>query len=134
MTFSNKITLVCMAVGILPAAMVFAGGIPPDQVDSGQIYYGQASSFENPAEVDIETVIASTPEYQEIQKKKIDHGTGKYWILYGQATNRALKAISDVADESDYDLIAESSYLGSLEEPIASVDITELVVSKVTED
>ena len=79
----------------------------------------------------METEIAAPPEYKEIVKKKIDPGTGKYWIRQGEASNRALRAISNVAAETDYDLIAEQGYLENLDPPIGSQDITELVVSKL---
>ncbi len=116
---------------LLSAIIALGDSIPKDQIDASQVYYGSPSSFEKAAEVDIETVIAATPEYQEIIKKKLDQGTGKYWILQGQASNRALKAIADVAAETDYDLIAEQGYLGILDPPIGCQDITDLVVSKL---
>ena len=127
----NRTALALACIIAMPLALVQADSIEKDQIDASQIYYGSPTSFENPAEVDVEAVIAATPEYQKIQKRKIDKGTGKYWILRGQASNRALKAISDVAEETDYDLIAEMGYLGNLEPPVACDDITELVISKV---
>ncbi len=116
---------------LLPAIVVVGESIPKDQIDASQIYFGSPTSFEKAAEVDIETVIAATPEYKEITKNKISRGTGKYWILQGQATNRALKAIADTAAKTDYDLIAEKGYLKKLKPPIGCTDITELVVSKL---
>ncbi len=129
--FGRKVGLAAALLLLVPAFFVSGDSIPKDQVDASQIYYGSPSTFDNAAEVDIETVIAATPEYQEIVKKKIDQGTGKYWILQGQASNRALRAISDVAAEMDYDLIAEQGYLENLDPPIGCEDITELVVSKL---
>ncbi len=129
--FGRRMGLVAALMLLLPAFFVAGDAIPKDQIDASQIYYGSASSFENAAEVDIETVIAATPEYQEITKKKLDQGTGKYWILQGQASNRALRAISEVAAETDFDLIAEQGYLENLDPPIGCQDITELVVSKL---
>ena len=114
---------------LLPVMIAVGGSIPKDQIDASQIYYGSVSAFEKAAEVDIETVIAATPEFQEITKKKLDQGTGKYWILQSEASNRALKAISDLAAETDYDLIAEQGYLEKLDPPIGCTDITKLVVS-----
>ena len=116
---------------LVPAFLVAGDSIPKDQIDASQIYYGSPSSFENAAEVDIETVIEATPEYQEITKKKLDRGTARYWILQSEASNRALKAISDLAAETDFDLIAEEGYLENLDPPIGSQDITKLVVSKL---
>ena len=129
--FGRKMGLATAVLLLLPAVYVAGDSIPKDQIDASQIYYGSPSSFDNAAEVDIETVIAATPEYKEIVKKKIDPGTGKYWILQGEASNRALRAISNVAAETDYDLIAEQGYLENLDPPIGCQDITELVVSKL---
>lgn len=123
-----------LAVAVLllvPAILAVGGSIPKDQIDASKIYYGSPSSFENAAEVDIETVMAATPEYKEIVKNKLNKGTGKYWILKGEASNRTLKAISEVAAKTDYDLIAEKGYLKKLDPPIGCKDITKLVVSKL---
>lgn len=129
--FGRRMGLAVAGLLLLPAILAVGDSIPKDQVDASKIYYGSPSSFENAAEVDIETVVAATPEYQEIVKNKIDKGTGKYWILKSEASNRALKAVSEVADKTDYDLIAEKGYLKKLDPPIACKDITELVVSKL---
>ena len=110
----------------------FADEIPEDLIDKSEIYYGEANAFENPAGVDMGIVIRATPEYQEIKKKKIDRGTGRYWILYSQATDRANQAITEVAEESEYDLVAGLEYLSSCE--VESDDITELVVEKIEEE
>ncbi len=129
--FGKRTGLAAAILLLLPAIFVVGESIPKDQIDASQIYFGSPASFEKAAEVDIKTVIAATPEYKEIAKKKIDRGTGKYWILQGQASNRALKAIADVAAKTDYDLIAEKGYLKKLKPPIACKDITGLVVAKL---
>ena len=129
--FGRRLGLTAAMLLLTPAILVAGDSIPKDQIDASQIYSGSPSSFENPAEVDIETVIVATPEYQEITKDKIKPDTGKYWILQGDASNRALNAISEVVAETDYDLIAEQGYLDGLEPSIACEDITELVVSKL---
>ena len=129
--FVRIMALTLTGILVLPLMVVQADSIPKDEVDASQIYHGSPAEFSSAAEVDVEAVIAATPEFQEIKKHKIDQDTGKYWILRGQASNRALKAISDVAEETDYDLIAEMGYLGDLESPIGCDDITELVVSKI---
>lgn len=116
----RRMGLAAACLLLVPAFLVAADSLPTDQVDASQIYYGSPMSFENAAEVDIETVIVATPEYQEITKKKLDQGTGRYWILKVEASNRALRAILDVADETDFDLIAEQGYLENLDPPIGS--------------
>lgn len=121
-----------LSIVALPLALVHADSIPEDQVDSSQIYVGSASSFASAAEVDAEKALQATPEYQEIKRKKIDSGTGKYWILVSQANDRVYRAISDVASESGYDLVAEKGYLGSLDPAVSSTDITKEVIEKIS--
>jgi hypothetical protein len=105
--------------------------IPVDKVDAQKVYYGTAAGFSKPGNVDYEAVIKATPEYESVKKKKIEPGTGKYWILLSQASDRAARAISTVGVESGYDLIASQGYLGSLQPPIPAEDITQLIVAKV---
>jgi hypothetical protein len=92
------------------------------------VYWGGATGFEKPGEVQYDEIIKATPEYKELKKKKIERGTGKYWILMSQASDRAVKAISQVGQETEYDLIAAQGYLGSLKPPIPADDITQLVL------
>jgi hypothetical protein len=92
------------------------------------VYWGVATGFEKPGEVQYDEIIKATPEYKELKKKKIERGTGKYWILMSQASDRAVKAISQVGQETEYDLIAAQGYLGSLKPPIPADDITQLVL------
>ncbi len=116
---------------VVPVIAAAAQAIPDSQVDSSRVYYGSTGAFEKPGEVDIEAAIQSTPEYQEIVKKKIDNGTGKYWILISDATDRVHRAISDVGKVKEYDLIAEKGYLGKLEPPVACADITAHVLEAI---
>lgn len=113
--------------------LAIAESIPEKEVDLGQIYSGSPKDFSNPAEVDLGKVIEATPEYQEITKKRIEPGTGKYWILTQQAKTRALRAVDAVAEDSEYDLIAEKGYLGNLKSPIVAEDITKQVLKELEE-
>ena len=106
--------------------------IEPDKVDSQKIYYGSAGSFRQPGNVDYEAIIKATPEFEELRKRRIEVGTGRYWILMSQASDRAVRAIADVGQETGYDFIAASGYLGSLDPPISADDVTPLVLAKVT--
>jgi len=106
--------------------------IPADKIEVQKLYFGNASSFTKPGHVDYEAIIKATPEYDEVKKKKVEVGTGKYWILLSQASDRAVRAISEVGQEAGYDLIAALGYLGSLEPPIPADDITQLVLAKLT--
>ena len=79
----------------------------------------------------LDAVLDATPEYTEIRQKNIQRDTARYWILLGNATNRAIRAVATVAEESGYDLVAKKGYLTSLDPPIASDDITKLVLQKL---
>ena len=116
---------------VVPAIAVAAQSIPDAQVDTSRVYYGSTSGFENPAEVDTQAALEATPEYQEIVKKKLDSGTGKYWILISDGTDRVHRAISEVGKVKDYDLIAEKGYLGKIDPPVACADITERVLEAI---
>lgn len=116
---------------IIPLVAAAAQSIPDAQLDSSRIFYGTPTAFDKPAEVDIDAAIQSTPEYQEIVKKKIDSGTGKYWILISEATDRVHRAISDVGKVKEFDLIAHKGYLGTLEPPVACADITGQVLEAI---
>ena len=128
-----RIVYILAALAALPAMAAYSYAIPDDQVDVQRIFYGDTGNFEKAAAVRIEDVIKSTPEYDEIKKNKLERGTGKYWILIEQATDRAVEAINKVASESEYDLFAADGYLDGLDPPIPSVDVTNLVLSKVEE-
>lgn len=123
------ILLFTIIIPIVAAAA--AQSIPDAQLDASRIFYGSPTNFDKPAEVDIDAAIQSTPEYQEIVKKKIDSGTGKYWILISEATDRVHRAISDVGKVKEFDLIAHKGYLGALEPPVACADITGQVLEAI---
>ena len=114
-----------------PAKATVTYSIPADKIEVQKLYFGNAGSFTKPGNVDYEAVIKATPEYDEVRKKKVEVGTGKYWILLSQASDRAVKAIAEVGQETGYDLVAAQGYLGTLEPPIPADDITQLVLAKL---
>ncbi len=122
---------VLVGAGAVAAIAVGAQAIPQDKVDQTMIYWGNAAGFEKAGSVKMDKVIKSTPEYDQIKSKKIERGTGKYWILLSEATDRAKEAIVKTADETDYDFIAAKDYLDQLDPKIEFEDITELIVAKV---
>lgn len=132
MRYTLWITLgVFLISGLAIAAQAATYSIPADKLDAQKVYFGKAEGFERPAGVDYETIIKATPEYEEVKKKKIEPGTGRYWILLSQASDRVVRSISEVAQEMDYDFIASQGYLGSLDPAIPSEDITQLVLDKL---
>ncbi len=116
---------------VVQCAGAVALSIPEDQVDKKKVYCGACCNFEKAGEVNVKEVIKATPEYIEIKKKKIKRGTGKFWILMSHASDRTVRAISQVGKETDYDLITAKGYLGGLNPPIKADDITGLVIEKM---
>jgi hypothetical protein len=127
-------TVFCAAVMFALSASAATYSIPPEKQNVQKVYYGTATGFEKAAKIDYQSVVKATPEYEKVKKDKIEPGTGKYWILLSEATDRAARAISDVGKESGYDFIAAQAYLGGLEPTIPSEDITPLVLDKVKDN
>ena len=121
-------------LGCVFGALALGYSIQPDKVDQQKIFYGTPEKFEKPAEVDYEQVVRTTPEYQEIQKKNVERGSGRYWILLSRASEHAIRAICKVGDETEHDLIAAVGYLGSLDPPIPAEDITQMVVDSLKQE
>lgn len=114
---------------------VLAGtyAIPPDKMDGQKIYWGNAADFNKPGEVNYEAVIKATPEYAELVKKKIERGTAKFYYLMSQASDHAVRAIVEVGQQSDYDLLVAKGYLATLETPIQADDLTAMVLERLKE-
>jgi len=130
----RKVVGLAVGVAVLVAAVsAYAAtySIPADKVQAQKIYFGSPKGFDKPGKVDYEKIIKATPEYAQVRKKKTQVGTGKYWILLSQASDRAVRAIAEVGQQTDYDLIASGGYLASLEPPIPAEDVTQLVLEKL---
>jgi hypothetical protein len=121
-------SLSAVVVLLLAAPTAFAHVIPEAELDQKKVFWGLPSSFEKPGEVEYEEIIKKTDEFREVKKKRVARGTGKYWILMSQASDRAVKAIAVVGEVAEYDLIASQGYLGSLSEPIPADDVTDLAL------
>jgi hypothetical protein len=131
---STKYVIACAGCAIILSLSLGSSAtytIPADKLDPNKVYYGTTSAFQKPGEVNYEDLVKATPEYKEVKGSKIESGTGKYWILMSQATDRTVKAISVVGEESDYDLIAAQGYLGKLEPSIPADNITDMVKKKI---
>lgn len=116
---------------MLISAVAASHSISSEDTDPTKVFFGDPSSFENPAEVDLARVIMATDEYQEIEKKKIKKGTGKYWELMSKATDRAIRAVLGVGRDSNFDLICSAGYLSACDPPIEAEDATDLAISKL---
>jgi Skp family chaperone for outer membrane proteins len=129
----KKGTWICVWVVGLTAVVAAADTytIPPEKVDNRKVYYGVTSGFQKAAEVDYQSVLKATPEYTQLQKKKVETGSAKYWILISQASDHAVRTISEVGQEQKYDLVVARGYLQSFEPPIPAEDITALVLRRL---
>lgn len=129
----SKMNARAALVVVMTATAAFAQlcSIPAEQVDSQKVFWGSTSGFEKPGEVDYDEILKVTPEFKQIKKDRIERGTGKYWILLNQATDRSTRAITEVGQNTEYDFIAQSGYLASLTPAIAADDITPLAVAAV---
>ena len=120
----QTIALSILLVFIVSAKTYAEYSIPADELKKEEIFSGDPEKFSNPAEIDMNDLVFATPEYREIKKKKINKGTGKYWILRNRATERCHKVIKQVIKDEKYDLIANEGYLGSLKTPIKCENLT----------
>ena len=115
----------------ISAAVADPYAVPKEQLDPKKVYWGTSDSFERAGEIDYERVIKATPEYSEIKSNKIQRGTGKYWILLSQASDRVVRTISQVGQQTDCDLIASRGYLTGLQPPIPAEDITQVLLDNI---
>jgi len=127
----RKSTLLMLLVflALATGSMAESKTIPPESVDDQKIFWGMASKFEKPGSVDYIALVTATDEYQ--QAKKVESGSARYWLLVNKANESAVRAISSVGSETDYDLIVLKGYLEGLNPPIQTDDITELALAKL---
>ena len=125
---SFQFTLFC---ALLISVIAAGHAISSDDIDPTKVFFGDPSSFENPAEVDLDQVIMATDEYREIEKKKIKKGTGKYWELMCKATDRAISVVLAIGSDGNFDLICAAGYLSACDPPIEAEDATDLAISKL---
>jgi hypothetical protein len=128
----TKINFIIPLVFITLTLVAYADfSIPTADIELDQIFFGNPTNFTKPAEIDIEALTLATPEFKEIRRKKIEKGTGKYWILRSNAADRAYRAIQKLTEELDYDFIANEGYLGDLLTPIECDNITKKAIKLV---
>ncbi len=128
---TTRRTLWFLGVLLACAVLSLAYSIPKEQLDVKKLYWGEATKFGEPAEIEYQDVVTATPEYKAIKTRKITRGTGRYWILMSQAGDRGIRAIMTVATDQGYDLVGSAGYLGSLKPPIPVHDITEAVIDEI---
>jgi len=116
------------ALLMVPVMALAEFTIPKGQLDPHKVYWGLSETFEKPAELRFKDLIRSTPEYRELRKRKVARGTGKYWLLMSQASDRVVRTINYYGHGTEYDIVAETGYLGGLETPIPADEVTEVVI------
>ena len=131
----TSVALALLIVVLVPElAAEDTHSIPAEKVDCGAICWGDASGFAKPAYVDYKALIASTPEYKEMKKKKLSSSDPASWILMSKAADRVASAINEVAKDTGYDLICEKQYWTKMELGVRAPDITRLVRAKIAQE
>ena len=130
-TMNKRVIITWVVVLLVGPWNALALAIAPDKVDEQRVFWGDPKGFETPAEVDYKAVVLATPEYSEMKKKKVEKGSAKFWILLNNASERALRAIGEVAVSTEYDLVVDKGFLGALEPPLEGGDITTQVLDKL---
>lgn len=128
---NKHVMLTSLMVLLVGSWGALAMAIAPEQMDEQRIFWGDPKGFATPAEVDYRKVVQATPEYDEMKKKKVETGSAKYWILLNNASERALRIISEVAVSTEYDLVVDKGFLGELDPPLEGKDITTEVLEKL---
>jgi len=97
-------------------------------VDAAAVYFGNASNFHKPAEVDTNAVWAKISEYKKIVDDEIEPGTARYDLLMEKASRRFTDAVRESAHGGGYDLVARR---GSVKNVADVPDITQDVIGRL---
>jgi len=117
---------------LLPAPPASAGDQDDKpQVDETQVYYGNATAFRAPAEVDVDRVYRAIPEYRTILDEKLTEKHARYTVLLLKATRKFRSAIKSAAKDGSYDLVGNTGAIVLKGKTVP--DITEAVLKKVQE-
>ena len=99
-----------LAVGSLYSSQPFAEECTvAEDLDSKVVLSGVGTrgEYENAVQVDYEAVVAATPEYASIKRRKLEGGDAKYWLLRESAIKRATSWVKEATKE--YDLVVKIS-------------------------
>ena len=97
-------------------------------VDAADVYVGDASKWDKPAEVDADRIYAKIDEYKEIVDNKLKPGEPKYELLMCKASKRFRCAVKKAAKDGSYDLVART---GSVKGVTGVPDITSTAIEKL---
>jgi hypothetical protein len=83
-----------------------------DELTVQKIFVGSWSEkITNPHCLDFNTLIKNTDDYQEVRKKKLKQGDGKYWILMAHASDVVQKLVDDYAKIHKISFICDREFL-----------------------
>jgi hypothetical protein len=108
-----------------------AKGEKYEVLNEQDVYYGNASSFANPATVAVGEIFPHIRAYKLIDERKLDESNPEYWVLLKQANEVFRAAVKQVAASGDYDLVAQRGAVKAVATDVAIPDITHLVVAEV---
>ena len=111
-----------LVVGLVSA--VIAGPIE-------NVFFGNPRQFHKPAELKSARVLRVIPEWQELQRKKLERSDPRYWILLDKVQRTFIDAIRDVARRYGYDLVGEKGFLRGHRAEDTVVDITLVVLDEI---
>ncbi len=83
------------------------------ELELGNILYGALGvdgKYDKIGFIKLDELVKNTPEVEEIKKKRIAPGTGKYWILVSKASRRAERIINMYGQENGFNFITADSY------------------------
>ena len=101
---------------------------PKKSVDCADVYFGDAKTWDKPAEVDANQVYAKIDEYKEIVDGDLKPGDAKYELLLSKASKKFSCAVKKAAKDGGYDLVA---CLGSVKGVDSVPNITSDVIAKL---
>lgn len=131
-----KILILALALAAALGTTASAQDKIPVKITNGDRVYaprnlqtGSTKHFVKPALIDSRQVFDATPEYQTIQRQKLDPESAEAFMLKRQASNRFRKAVARTLSSGGYDLIAETGAVdcGSHSPP----DITQEVIANL---
>lgn len=86
--------------------------VTKEEMPEDRIFYGAyAEKITNPRCFDKAVLLGLTPEWKEIKSKRIDKGTGKYWILLSAANDRVDKQINAYTKDAEIDFLCDRETL-----------------------
>jgi len=114
---SSTLSSIFLAASLVLLVVIVAAMVRSyvfDKMRAANIYYGTVSDFEQPACVVYQKLIEATPEHRELtrllEEEELDRNDPEARELMSDAADRVANAISEFAENNDYDLVAEVTY------------------------